>query len=285
MLARTVQKLAHKRQNDELIASQSTSGRSSPELPDEELDIEPDTDHPAAQDDEAGTHRRGHNTPSPQPRLSAVPVVLVPSNSFDIVAGSQEGQPLVALSPPGTAESEDTITPGSTSRDGSRGSPSSSDTISVNDPILPIQQLRLAPSEHASGSRFRSRSPSPSPIRIPPSYKTDIDLSSEQTPQSRSHRRVDHRDSNKHGHGHGHGHDGHNGQDEHEKPQVEEGQYLKSRLWWSGMILIAVGEGGNFLSYGFAPASVVAPLGTVVRVLPASPFQQLQILPLCNIAC
>jgi len=30
------------------------------------------------------------------------------------------------------------------------------------------------------------------------------------------------------------------------------------------MVLIAVGEGGNFLSYGFAPASVVAPLGTVV---------------------
>lgn len=34
------------------------------------------------------------------------------------------------------------------------------------------------------------------------------------------------------------------------------------------MVLIAVGEGGNFLSYGFAPASVVAPLGTVVSRLP-----------------
>jgi hypothetical protein len=45
---------------------------------------------------------------------------------------------------------------------------------------------------------------------------------------------------------------------------VEEGQYLKSKLWWLGLSLIAVGEGGNFLSYGFAPASVVAPLGTVV---------------------
>lgn len=46
--------------------------------------------------------------------------------------------------------------------------------------------------------------------------------------------------------------------------KVEEGMYLKSKLWWLGMVLIAVGEGGNFLSYGFAPASVVAPLGTVV---------------------
>jgi hypothetical protein len=60
---------------------------------------------------------------------------------------------------------------------------------------------------------------------------------------------------------------------------VREGAYLKSRLWWFGLLLIATGEGGrfsmqvrrtklilsgNFLSYGFAPASVVAPLGTVV---------------------
>ncbi|KIR38978.1 hypothetical protein I307_01691 [Cryptococcus deuterogattii 99/473] len=42
--------------------------------------------------------------------------------------------------------------------------------------------------------------------------------------------------------------------------------YLKSKLWWLGMVLIAVGEGGNFLSYGFAPASVVAPLGTVALI-------------------
>jgi hypothetical protein len=40
--------------------------------------------------------------------------------------------------------------------------------------------------------------------------------------------------------------------------------YLKSKLWWFGLALISIGEGGNFLSYGFAPASVVAPLGTVV---------------------
>lgn len=52
---------------------------------------------------------------------------------------------------------------------------------------------------------------------------------------------------------------------------VEEGAYLKSKLWWLGMLLITIGEGGNFLSYGFAPASVVAPLGTVVSNTP-SPY-------------
>lgn len=49
--------------------------------------------------------------------------------------------------------------------------------------------------------------------------------------------------------------------------QVGEGQYLRSKLWWLGQLLITVGEGGNFVSYGFAPASVVAPLGTVVSLL------------------
>jgi hypothetical protein len=47
---------------------------------------------------------------------------------------------------------------------------------------------------------------------------------------------------------------------------VEEGAYLKSKLWWIGLAMISIGEGGNFLSYAFAPASVVAPLGTVVSL-------------------
>ena len=39
--------------------------------------------------------------------------------------------------------------------------------------------------------------------------------------------------------------------------------FLRSRLWWSGLALMSLGEGGNFLSYGLAPASIVAPLGAV----------------------
>jgi len=32
---------------------------------------------------------------------------------------------------------------------------------------------------------------------------------------------------------------------------------------WLGFLLMNVGETGNFISYAWAPASVVAPLGTV----------------------
>ncbi|WFD35537.1 hypothetical protein MCUN1_002393 [Malassezia cuniculi] len=39
--------------------------------------------------------------------------------------------------------------------------------------------------------------------------------------------------------------------------------YLHSRIWWAGIALMGLGECGNFLSYGFAPASLVAPLGAV----------------------
>eukprot|EP00069_Balaena_mysticetus_P017772 bmy_10838T0 len=37
--------------------------------------------------------------------------------------------------------------------------------------------------------------------------------------------------------------------------------YFKSVLWWGGIILMAVGETGNFAAYGFAPITLIAPLG------------------------
>lgn len=42
--------------------------------------------------------------------------------------------------------------------------------------------------------------------------------------------------------------------------------YLKSPYWWGGIVLMTVGEAGNFLAYGFAPASIVSPLGVVALV-------------------
>ncbi|KAL7945742.1 DUF803 domain-containing protein [Trichoderma barbatum] len=48
-----------------------------------------------------------------------------------------------------------------------------------------------------------------------------------------------------------------------EKPSSS---YLKSPYWWLGQILITLGEAGNFLAYGFAPASIVSPLGVVALV-------------------
>ncbi|KAF2205573.1 DUF803-domain-containing protein, partial [Delitschia confertaspora ATCC 74209] len=42
--------------------------------------------------------------------------------------------------------------------------------------------------------------------------------------------------------------------------------YLKSLYWWAGIILMVTGEAGNFLAYGFAPASIVSPLGVVALI-------------------
>ncbi|XP_068425975.1 NIPA-like protein 2 [Clinocottus analis] len=39
--------------------------------------------------------------------------------------------------------------------------------------------------------------------------------------------------------------------------------YYTSALWWTGVALMGVGELGNFAAYGFAPASLIAPLGCV----------------------
>jgi hypothetical protein len=42
--------------------------------------------------------------------------------------------------------------------------------------------------------------------------------------------------------------------------------YLHSPYWWAGLILMVTGEAGNFLAYGFAPASIVSPLGVVALI-------------------
>ncbi|KAF1813534.1 DUF803-domain-containing protein [Eremomyces bilateralis CBS 781.70] len=42
--------------------------------------------------------------------------------------------------------------------------------------------------------------------------------------------------------------------------------YLRSPYWWTGIILMIIGEAGNFLAYGFAPASIVSPLGVVALI-------------------
>ena len=110
------------------------------------------------------------------------------------------------------------------------------------------------------------RSKSPGAIRIPTTLQSDVQI---QLP-SKTHPNGEMKKPNSHssdgqkspaagsedGRGDGKG-----------RVEVEEGMYLKSKLWWIGLVLMAVGEGGNFLSYGFAPASVVAPLGTVVSVM------------------
>ncbi|KAI0389323.1 DUF803-domain-containing protein [Xylariaceae sp. FL0594] len=49
-------------------------------------------------------------------------------------------------------------------------------------------------------------------------------------------------------------------------PKVVSSSYLRSPSWWLGQVLMTVGEMGNFLAYGFAPASIVSPLGVVALI-------------------
>jgi hypothetical protein len=50
------------------------------------------------------------------------------------------------------------------------------------------------------------------------------------------------------------------------KPEISPKSYLKSPYWWVGIVLMTIGEAGNFLAYGFAPASIVSPLGVVAII-------------------
>ncbi|CAG8473782.1 9843_t:CDS:2 [Cetraspora pellucida] len=57
--------------------------------------------------------------------------------------------------------------------------------------------------------------------------------------------------------------------DDYEVPDPDEygnTSYLHSKAWWAGLFLMVIGELGNFIAYAFAPASVIAPLGTVALI-------------------
>ncbi|OCF62067.1 hypothetical protein L486_01733 [Kwoniella mangroviensis CBS 10435] len=115
--------------------------------------------------------------------------------------------------------------------------------------VVPVK-LSSQPASSSSSNR-RSPSPTPTPLIIPRAPTKHVQLNS----PIPSHHIPDHAEDED--------------EDEglpHKEGEVKEGEYLKSRLWWLGQILITIGEGGNFLSYGFAPASVVAPLGTVALI-------------------
>ncbi|KAF2012680.1 DUF803-domain-containing protein [Aaosphaeria arxii CBS 175.79] len=51
-----------------------------------------------------------------------------------------------------------------------------------------------------------------------------------------------------------------------EEEAYKQTSYLKSPYWWAGIIMMTTGEAGNFLAYGFAPASIVSPLGVVALI-------------------
>jgi drug/metabolite transporter (DMT)-like permease len=57
-----------------------------------------------------------------------------------------------------------------------------------------------------------------------------------------------------------------NGDDEKGEDEGKSKSYLRSPIWWLGISLMVLGEAGNFLAYGFAPASIVSPLGVVALI-------------------
>jgi drug/metabolite transporter (DMT)-like permease len=57
-----------------------------------------------------------------------------------------------------------------------------------------------------------------------------------------------------------------NGDDEKGDGEGSGKSYLRSPIWWLGISLMTLGEAGNFLAYGFAPASIVSPLGVVALI-------------------
>ena len=42
--------------------------------------------------------------------------------------------------------------------------------------------------------------------------------------------------------------------------------YTHLKGWWLGIVCMFVGEIGNFLAYGMAPASLVSPLGAITVI-------------------
>ncbi|CAO3616769.1 unnamed protein product [Cunninghamella blakesleeana] len=51
-----------------------------------------------------------------------------------------------------------------------------------------------------------------------------------------------------------------------QEQRQNDSEYLTSKLWWLGITLMVLGEVGNFVAYGFAPASTIAPIGCTTLV-------------------
>lgn len=62
--------------------------------------------------------------------------------------------------------------------------------------------------------------------------------------------------------------------------------YYRSKLWWCGMLLMGIGEMGNFAAYGFAPATLIAPLGCVAVIGKSwHPDFEFSLLCICSSGC
>jgi len=101
-------------------------------------------------------------------------------------------------------------------------------------------------SEPSPSAFSSSTCPPPPPPPLLVSVSSSSHTSSSSSPQDRD------RDRDRNDDGNG-------------KPRLDKG-FLRSPLWLFGFFLINLGEIGNFLAYGFAPTSLVAPLGMTALV-------------------
>lgn len=166
-----------------------------------------------------------------QPEGTNIPVLVVPPSSDHVTSLNSPERQVVGSGQYGAIETQ-------------KAGSSSLDPVPENDRLT----SRTNPSNNGR------RSPSPARIKTPPAFKSNIQIIDSRQPGSgnaadNSSRKLGDEESNDE--------DGEEDKQKDGDMQVKEGSYLKSKLWWLGLGLIAIGEGGNFLSYGFV--SVLEP--------------------------
>lgn len=115
----------------------------------------------------------------------------------------------------------------------------------------PLQKSSRSPSSTAQGQDggYGSTSSLPTPTKATNSPPKSRQMSRSSSASGASGKKKSTPDS-----------DGENNEPNRKEVNTE---FLRSRLWWLGLGLMSLGEFGNFLSYAYAPASLVAPLGAV----------------------
>lgn len=86
------------------------------------------------------------------------------------------------------------------------------------------------------------------------------------SPQQEEARKSTRGNEHEHEHDDNDDNDGDDTNEKDEEGNIKSQSYLSSPIWWAGITMMTLGETGNFLAYGFAPASIVSPLGVVALV-------------------
>ncbi|WVR07918.1 hypothetical protein IAU60_004961 [Kwoniella sp. DSM 27419] len=266
-LALTLQKLAHRRNEEAVQAGRGDDGEDNNDDDSSENGLDGQITSDRLRRGHSKSTSRGHAEANRQPNghlkqvPSPIPEELERSTST-LGGASLRPASRKAASSENTMDRNDQVDEAlrvelaDADQDGSvLGLETGSELTAV--PVVIVPPTPVATTTERFGQTARSESPASAHRRNDNSARKGVS-SGQDEQQDRRDRAV---------HGQGQNRSRTRSTDEHgRRTQVDEGMYLRSRLWWCGMVLIALGEGGNFLSYGFAPASVVAPLGTVALI-------------------